>query len=126
MHLQVYFHNQHCGQLVVDNQQRMSFNYLPEYIQQNGPALSVNLPVGREAFADKQIFPFFENLLPEGAIRQRLASRLGTADNNFSRLLDETGGDVEHQPISSNHLHRGSQGWWRMNTFACVAHQLQD
>jgi len=72
----------------------MRFSYLPAYIAAGGPPISVSMPCSQQSWPDANTFPFFENLLPEGSIRQLLASRLGTADNNFSRLLAATGGDV--------------------------------
>lgn len=93
MELSVFLHNRPCGILGIDNE-RMSFSYLPDYIAAKGPAISVSMPIDQQTWPDAIAFPFFENLLPEGNIRQLLASRLGTADNNFSRLLRATGGDV--------------------------------
>lgn len=93
MNLSVFFHGQPCGILGFDNE-RMTFSYLPDYIATKGPAISVAMPIDQRIWPDAVAFPFFENLLPEGNIRHLLASRLGTADNNFSRLLRATGGDV--------------------------------
>jgi len=93
MELSVFLHNRPCGVLGINNE-RMSFSYLPDYIAAKGPAISVSMPIDQQTWPDAIAFPFFENLLPEGNIRQLLASRLGTADNNFSRLLRATGGDV--------------------------------
>jgi serine/threonine-protein kinase HipA len=93
MELSVFFHSRPCGILGIDNE-RMSFSYLPDYVAAKGPQISVSMPIDQQTWPDAIAFPFFENLLPEGNIRQLLASRLGTADNNFSRLLRATGGDV--------------------------------
>lgn len=94
MQLLVIFHDQRCGLLSIDDAQRMSFHYFPDYVASGGPAISVSIPVGPTTFQDPVTFPFFENLLPEGHIRDLIADRLGTANNNFARLLDRTGGDV--------------------------------
>jgi serine/threonine-protein kinase HipA len=91
--LDIYFHEQLCGWLRIDNE-RMQFQYHERYITQKHPPLSVAMPVREEPWPDAVSFPFFENLLPEGRVRQLLANRLHTADNNFSRLLHETGGEV--------------------------------
>ncbi len=93
MELSIHFHEKPCGVLNID-QERMSFSYLPDYIADGGPPISVSMPCSQQIWPDANTFPFFENLLPEGAIRQLLANRLGTAENNFSRLLQATGGDV--------------------------------
>jgi len=94
MELLVQFHDRACGQLTIDNAQRMSFEYLPDYLESGGPPISVVMPLRHGSWPDAVTFAFFENLLPEGRIRQLIASRLGTADNNFRRLLQQTGGDV--------------------------------
>ena len=93
MELNLYFHDRPCGVLHIDRE-RMSFSYLPAYSSAGGPPISVVMPTDQHNWADAIVFPFFENLLPEGSIRQILASRLGTSENNFSRLLESTGGDV--------------------------------
>ena len=93
MELSIHFHDQTCGTLHID-QGRMRFAYLPAYIAAGGPPISVAMPCSQQIWPDARAFPFFENLLPEGTIRQLLANRLGTAENNFSRLLQATGGDV--------------------------------
>ena len=99
MEFSVRFHDQPCGVLHIDKE-RMSFSYLPAYSSTNGslpaggPPISVSMPTSQQTWPDAIVFPFFENLLPEGSIRQMLASRLGTSENNFSRLLESTGGDV--------------------------------
>lgn len=91
--LDIYFHEHLCGWLRIDNE-RMHFQYHQHYIVQGLPPLSVTMPVRNEPWPDAVSFPFFENLLPEGRVRQLLATRLHTADNNFTRLLRETGGEV--------------------------------
>lgn len=72
----------------------MRFQYQADYVASSGPPLSVAMPVREEPWPDASTFPFFENLLPEGVIRDLLATELGTANNNFAHLLEATGGDV--------------------------------
>jgi serine/threonine-protein kinase HipA len=91
--LDIYFHEQYCGCLRIDNE-RMHFQYDEQYTLDRLPPLSVTMPLRKEPWPDAVSFPFFENLLPEGRVRQLLATRLNTAENNFSKLLSETGGDV--------------------------------
>ena len=91
--LDIYFHEQFCGWLHIENE-RMHFQYHAHYMAQQLPPLSVAMPVREEPWPDAISFPFFENLLPEGRVRQLLATRLQTANNNFTRLLHETGGEV--------------------------------
>lgn len=93
MKLRIVFHEQPCGWLQIDNE-RMQFQYDEAYLATRQAPLSVAMPLREEAWPDAVSFPFFENLLPEGNIRHLLAETLRTADNNFERLLLETGGDV--------------------------------
>ncbi len=82
-----------CGILKIANE-RFAFRYLESYLAANEPPISVAMPLNEEGYSDERTFPFFENLLPEGQIRQLMAEQLKTAPNNFSRLLESVGGDV--------------------------------
>ena len=93
MKLRILFHEQACGWLQIDNE-RMQFQYDGSYVDAQQAPISVTMPLRKEAWPDAKTFPFFENLLPEGQVRHLLAEALQTADNNFERLLLETGGDV--------------------------------
>jgi len=89
----VRFFGHPCGELSIDNE-RFSFRYLDSYIAADLQPVSVCMPVSPDVYVDAIVFPFFENLLPEGAIRTLLAERLKTAENNYSRLLEVLGGDI--------------------------------
>ena len=93
MKLDVHLLGRHCGVLSIEDE-RFEFDYLPTYLSAHGPALSASMPPATEHFGDAIAFPFFENLLPEGMIRDLLAERLGTSSNNLARLLERTGGEV--------------------------------
>ncbi|MDO9317287.1 MAG: HipA domain-containing protein [Gammaproteobacteria bacterium] len=93
MDLHVSFFAQPCGVLSIEDE-RFTFRYLDEYVASAGQPISVCMPVRDQIYTDRVVFPFFENLLPEGEIRTLLAARLKTSDNSFARLLDATGGDV--------------------------------
>lgn len=56
---------------------RLSLRYRPEVIAraEGAPLLSVSLPVRREPYAEPDLLPFFAGLLPEGLVRERLATR---------------------------------------------------
>lgn len=93
MKLDCYLLDRRCGTLSIEDE-RFRFDYLDSYCDSGGPALSVSLPIQRRHHGDKFVFPFFENLLPEGEIRELLAQRLNTASNNLAHLLERTGGEV--------------------------------
>lgn len=43
-----------------------SFSYDEEYLSSAGPAVSLTLPLQKEAYVSKTLFPFFDGLIPEG------------------------------------------------------------
>jgi serine/threonine-protein kinase HipA len=62
------------------------FRYAPE-----GRQISHSLPF--DAGAGEHPITFFENLLPDGVQRERLARRLGVSDSSTFSMLDVVGGD---------------------------------
>lgn len=50
-----------------ENENGYQFQYLKEYLSdaQNSP-ISLTLPLQEEGFEDKNLFPFFDGLIPEG------------------------------------------------------------
>lgn len=61
----VYLYNRQAGRLTED-ETGYTFQYDAEYLNENPVRLSVNLPLRKEAFHDKVLFPFFDGLIPEG------------------------------------------------------------
>ena len=43
-----------------------SFSYDKEYLSSAGPAVSLTLPLQKETYVSKILFPFFDGLIPEG------------------------------------------------------------
>jgi len=86
--LEVYLHNQKAG-ILTDVDGELSF----KYDDNGGKALSVRLPVRKEEYGDKACRPFFENLLPEGNIREAVARKELVSESNVFSLLDKIGGD---------------------------------
>ena len=93
MKLDVHLLGLHCGVLTIE-EERFQFDYRSAYLESGGPALSASMPVETQHYGDAIAFPFFENLLPEGDVRDLLAERLETSSNNLARLLERTGGEV--------------------------------
>jgi serine/threonine-protein kinase HipA len=56
-------------------------------------AISLSLPISEEPFTPAQSRPFFDALLPEGAVRERIASQLKLAASDSYGLLSELGLD---------------------------------
>jgi len=62
----IYFHKQLAG-ILTENENGYSFCYDNEYLQtENAEAISLTLPLQKEAYHNKVLFPFFDGLIPEG------------------------------------------------------------
>lgn len=46
------------------------FEYVPEYLKGENPHISLTLPQKKSPYSSDTLFPFFANLLPEGALRR--------------------------------------------------------
>src|SRR4051812_28094348 len=55
--------------------------------------LSASLPLREERFKPSESAPFFEGLLPEGAVRATIAAKLGISEGNGFGLLAALGAD---------------------------------
>jgi serine/threonine-protein kinase HipA len=92
--LGVYLHERLVGYLWLDERQRFIFQYDMAWVDRPGSiALSLALPLQREAYADDLARPFFANLLPEAEIRRVIAQRLGISEKNDFILLRRIGGE---------------------------------
>lgn len=70
------------------------FTYDPDYAAQPSPIpISLTLPVRAEPYDWPRLHPFFENLLPEGWLRDIALRRLHLADSDLFGLLLATCGD---------------------------------
>ena len=52
--------------LLVEDEQGYTFQYSQEYLLDSPVPLSMTLPLRREPFTDRMLFPFFDGLIPEG------------------------------------------------------------
>jgi serine/threonine-protein kinase HipA len=104
MSLGVYWDGEEVGRLErVDERSR---EYAFHYNQASRP-ISLSLPVSQQHFSPAESRPFFEALLPEGAVREQIASQLKLAASDSYGLLAELGRDcagalqiAEAKPIS--------------------------
>ena len=86
--LAVYLNDRMAGVLTEKHPGRdYIFQYDEDYLVSDGPSISVTLPKRREAFASPLLFPFFTNLLPEGANRKVVCRSLKVDENDFFGLL---------------------------------------
>jgi serine/threonine-protein kinase HipA len=90
MSLGVYWDRDEIGRLRrVDERSREYFFQYTHPVR----AISLSLPISAEPFSPAQSRPFFDALLPEGAVRERIASQLKLAVSDSYGLLSELGRD---------------------------------
>jgi len=90
----VYFNDAFVGKLNIDKTMRMSFIYDDVYMAQKGPSISLTIPSNIRQHEDNIVFPFIENLLPEGEIRSLIQGQNKIEEGNFARFIELLGGDV--------------------------------
>lgn len=79
---------------VIDVSDASSFRYLDEYLETpQAIPLSASLPLRREPFSEREMRPYFEGLLPEGAARTALAGELQLAADDYLSMLEACGKD---------------------------------
>ncbi len=74
---------------------QLALRFRPEIAQRadGAPLISVSLPVREAPYAEPQLRPFFEGLLPEGVIRDRLARRFRLDPTDVFAFLRAIGRD---------------------------------
>jgi serine/threonine-protein kinase HipA len=92
--LDVYLHTELVGQLALDDDRRMRFQYGAAWLDAPiAVPLSLALPLRAQAFDDVRARPFFANLLPESELRRMIARKLGLSEQNDFALLEAVGGE---------------------------------
>ena len=129
--LNVFLNGTLTGQLHSDDNDRFSFRYAPEYIQQKGVALSCSLPLQSEEFSYREARPFFAGVLPEESSRDIVADRLNVSRNNDIKLANAIGGDcagaVSLLPAGQKPLPEGHKVvWLTPEEFAAVLRNLSE
>lgn len=62
----IYMHKNLAG-ILVEDENGFTFTYDSTYLEmEDAIAISLTLPLQKEAFVDKVLFPFFDGLIPEG------------------------------------------------------------
>lgn len=61
----VYYRDAHAG-IIEEHDAVYRFTYDEEYLSSNGKSVSLTLPLQEEPFESKQLFSFFDGLIPEG------------------------------------------------------------
>ena len=62
----IYYKNRLAG-VLTENDEGYEFGYLPDYLSSEAAkAVSLTLPLQKEKYISKVLFPFFDGLIPEG------------------------------------------------------------
>jgi len=62
----VFIHNEFAG-ILTENEDGYLFQYEKDYLKNpDSKPVSLTLPVGEEPFLSRNMFPFFDGLIPEG------------------------------------------------------------
>jgi serine/threonine-protein kinase HipA len=65
---EVFYNNKKAGVLIENDDRTYSFRYASDYLMDpHNPAISLTLPKQKEEFNSPYLFPFFFNLIAEGA-----------------------------------------------------------
>jgi len=92
--LNVFFEQTRVGFLSIDSRRLFSFQYSKKWLSSPGAfQISISLPMQEDIFSHDKVKSFFSNLLPESAVRQLIAKRLGISDKNDFMLLKRIGGE---------------------------------
>ena len=73
--LNLFYNEELVGVLIEDDEERLSFSYAKSWLEKKSSfAISINLPLREDSFDHMQTKAFFENLLPEGEVKQAIES----------------------------------------------------
>lgn len=87
--LDVYFNNTKVGILTEQTPGiGYSFQYYKDYLDSPKPPISATLPKRSDAFCSEHLFPFFANMIPEGANRRVICRSLRIDEHDFFGLLE--------------------------------------
>jgi serine/threonine-protein kinase HipA len=94
--LDVFLSEEHVGVIERRGPKRYRFKYSDGLVARCGAGeivLSASLPVQEDGFAPGESRPFFDGLLPEGAVRSSLAQSLEASEEDGFALLEALGAD---------------------------------
>lgn len=87
--LEVYFNDKKAGILTeMRPGTGYSFQYCEEYLDSSMPPISATLPKRTDAFRSEHLFPFFSNMIPEGANRRVICRSLKIDEQDLFGLLE--------------------------------------
>ena len=90
----VYYRDKVAG-LLKKTQNGYEFSYDSDYIKNNNSKpISLSMPLSEKKYFSFELFPFFDNLLPEGWLLELTVSRLKIDKNDKFNLLLHVGNDT--------------------------------
>ncbi|MBU0489271.1 MAG: HipA N-terminal domain-containing protein [Bacteroidetes bacterium] len=93
---EVFSNRELAGTLIEENKQSYVFRYDDLYFtDKSKPAISLTMPKSQQEYRSKILFPFFFNMLSEGANRNLQCSQLKIdTDDNFGLLTATANSDT--------------------------------
>lgn len=92
--LRVLLNNKHVGQLLKHPGGAVTFQYAPSWLEgEQQIPVSLSLPLREEKYRGEPVIAVFDNLLPDGHLRTRVAEKVGAAGTDAYSLLSEIGRD---------------------------------
>ncbi len=93
-HAIVYYGDTRAG-ILARKENVYEFEYDAEYLNDiSARPVSLTMPLSQKKFVSERLFPFFDNLLPEGFLLDITVSKLKIDKNDKFRLLMHVGGDT--------------------------------
>lgn len=90
----VYYNDKKAG-ILIKKEKIYEFEYDTEYLNDTSARpVSLTMPLFEKKFVSEWLFPFFDNLLPEGFLLKVTVSKLKIDKNDKFRLLMHVGRDV--------------------------------
>lgn len=87
----IYLRNELAGSLEKIATDEYRFTYTPAWLSEKDFPIGLALPLKKEAYSEESLFPFFDNLIPEGWLLNSLISIYKIDKKNRFALLMATG-----------------------------------
>ena len=92
--LDIYSNHSLVGYLRNDNDE-LTFTYDSNWVEdKNAHSISDDLPLSNEEYTGTRVYRYFDNLLPEGSIREFIEKAAHISKDNVFGLLERFGGDT--------------------------------
>ena len=86
--LDVYVNDRKAGVLMEERPgSDYSFQYDPSYLSSDAPSISVSMPKRVPYYQSTTLFPFFANMIPEGANRKVICRMYRIDENDLFGIL---------------------------------------